>query len=188
WTAYKKVADEHDNDLVSKYVGDLDTSLLFAGLFSVVTAQVITQIIPQLQPNSVDLTNVLLLRILQQNTSFDGTDPLAPVSNIPTSVVRAQAILFASLSITLIVAFIAMLAKQWILYYARASTWGNIVDRGKERQAKFVGLQKWGLYLIMESLPIMLQVAFLLFGAALVVYLWDLDISAADVVLVVTSI
>ena len=29
WTAYKKVADEHDNDIVSKYVGDLDTSLLF---------------------------------------------------------------------------------------------------------------------------------------------------------------
>ena len=29
WTVYKKVADEHDSDLVLKYVGDLDTSLLF---------------------------------------------------------------------------------------------------------------------------------------------------------------
>jgi hypothetical protein len=29
WTVYKKVADEHDDDLVLKYVGDLDTSLLF---------------------------------------------------------------------------------------------------------------------------------------------------------------
>ena len=29
WTVYKKVADEHDHDLLSKYVGDLDTSLLF---------------------------------------------------------------------------------------------------------------------------------------------------------------
>ena len=34
WTVYKKVADEHDNDLVSKYVGDLDTSLLFVSLFT----------------------------------------------------------------------------------------------------------------------------------------------------------
>jgi hypothetical protein len=33
WTVYKKVADEHDNDLVSKYVGDLDTSLLFVSTF-----------------------------------------------------------------------------------------------------------------------------------------------------------
>jgi len=34
WTVYKKVADEHDNDLVSKYVGDLDTSLLFVSTFT----------------------------------------------------------------------------------------------------------------------------------------------------------
>jgi hypothetical protein len=130
----------------------------------------------------------LLLRILQQNTSFDGADPLAPVSNVPTSVVTAQSILFASLSVTLFVAFIAVLGKQWILYYTRVTTWGNIVDRGKERQAKLVGLQKWGLYIIMESLPVMLQFALLLFAVALAVYLWDLDVSAAEVVLVITSI
>ena len=29
WTVYKKVADEHDDDMVSKYVGDLDNSLIF---------------------------------------------------------------------------------------------------------------------------------------------------------------
>ena len=33
WSVYKKVADEHDGDLVSKYVGDLDTSLLFVSVF-----------------------------------------------------------------------------------------------------------------------------------------------------------
>ena len=123
---------------------------------------------------------------MQQNPSFDGADPLAPVSSIPISIVRAQSILFASLSVTLFVAFIAVLGKQWILYYTRATTWGNIVDRGKERQAKLVGLQRWGLHLIMESLPVMLQFALLLFAIALVVYLWDVDVSVAEVVLVVT--
>ena len=29
WTVYKKVAEEHDNGMVSQYIGDLDTSLLF---------------------------------------------------------------------------------------------------------------------------------------------------------------
>ena len=33
WTVYRGVIDEHDNDLVSKYVGDLDTSLLFVSTF-----------------------------------------------------------------------------------------------------------------------------------------------------------
>jgi len=34
WTVYKRVADEYDNDMVSKYVGDLDTSLLFVSAFA----------------------------------------------------------------------------------------------------------------------------------------------------------
>ena len=209
WTVYKRVADEHDTDLVSKYVGDLDTSLLFvsavtslarhirlnqflfvfqAGLFSAIASTFIVQIIPELQPDPTDLTNALLLRILQQNTSFGEIDPLAPISNISAGVVRAQSILFASLSVTLFVAFIAVLGKQWILYYTRVTTWGNIADRGKEHQVKLVGLQKWGLHLIMESLPVMLQLALLLFGVALSVYLWDLNVSIADAVLVVTTI
>ena len=33
WTVYRGVTDEHDSDLVSKYVGDLDTSLLFVSAF-----------------------------------------------------------------------------------------------------------------------------------------------------------
>ena len=81
-----------------------------------------------------------------------------------------------------------MLGKQWILYYTRVTTWGNIVDRGQERQAKLAGLQKWGLHLIMESLPVMLQFALLLFGVALATYLWDLNVTIAEVVVTVTSV
>jgi hypothetical protein len=113
---------------------------------------------------------------------------MAPVANVPTGVVRAQSILFASLIVTLFVAFIAVLGKQWILYYTRNSTWGSIVDRGKERQLKFLGLQKWGLHLIMELLPVMLQFALFLFSIGIIVFLWDFDISAAEVVLLVTCI
>ena len=40
--------------------------------------------------------------------------------------------------------------------------------------------------MVMEALPVMLQFSLLLFGIALVVYLWDLDVSASGVVLVVT--
>ncbi|KAF9782745.1 hypothetical protein BJ322DRAFT_168803 [Thelephora terrestris] len=189
WTVYKKVADEHDNDLLNKYAGDLDTSLLFAGLFSAVATTFIVQIIPSLQANPADLTNSLLLRILQHNDSFgSGVDPLAPILNVSPSALVAQSILFASLSVTLFVAFIAVLGKQWILYYTRASTWGSIVDRGKERQVKFVGLQKWGLHFIMESLPVLLQFSLLLFGVGLIVYLWEIDVHASEVILAVTFI
>jgi len=159
-----------------------------AGLFSAVTSAFIVQINPELQPNPTDLTNALLLRVLQQNTSFGGTDPLTPISSVPSSVIGAQSVLLASLSITLFVAFVAVLGKQWILYYTRVTTWGNIVNRGKERQAKLVGLQKWGLHLIMDSLPVMLQFALLLFGVALAAYLWDLNVSVAGAALAITSV
>ena len=39
WTVYKKVADEYDDDLISKYVGDLDTSLLFVSTFMFLVAR-----------------------------------------------------------------------------------------------------------------------------------------------------
>ena len=37
WTVYKKVADEHDHDLVTQYVGDLDNSLLFVSALTPTT-------------------------------------------------------------------------------------------------------------------------------------------------------
>ena len=143
---------------------------------------------PQLQPDPTDLTNALLLRILQNDTSFGGADPLTPVMVIHASIVTTQCILFVSLAVTLFVAFVAVLGKQWILYYTRGTTWGNIADRGKERQVKLTGLQKWGLHFIMESLPVMLQFALLLFGVALAVFLWELNVSVAEVALVATPI
>ena len=144
--------------------------------------------IPSVQSNPTDLTNALLLRILQNNTSFNGTEPLAPVTNVPTSMKTAQATLIASLGVSLFAAFVAVLGKSWTLYYMRGSTWGSIVDRGKERQVKFMGLKKWGFYLIVESLPVMLQLAFLLFAIGLIVYLQSFDVSAAHVTLAVTCI
>ena len=82
-----------------------------------------------------------------------------------------------------------MLGKQWtqhsILSGARAR---NIVERGKGHLVKHTALRGWGLRLIMESPPIMLQFALLHFYAAVIVYLWDLNISVGTVILAVTSI
>lgn len=130
----------------------------------------------------------MLLRLLQQNASFGGTDEPTPISNFRASAVAAQSVLFTSLSVTLFVAFVAVFGRQWIHRYKQVTAWANIADRGNERHARLMGLQKWGFYLIMESLPVMLQFSLFLFGAALVVYLWDLDVSVAQVVLVVNSI
>lgn len=46
WTVYKEVADEHDSDMVAKYAGDLDTSLLFVSTFAPFACIVLIQLGP----------------------------------------------------------------------------------------------------------------------------------------------
>ncbi|KAJ7921684.1 hypothetical protein B0H13DRAFT_1449049, partial [Mycena leptocephala] len=60
WTSYMKLADEHDKEFQQKYSTDLDTALIFAGLFSAVSSAFIIQIQPQ-PPFTVNTVAVLSL-------------------------------------------------------------------------------------------------------------------------------
>ncbi|KAF7290456.1 hypothetical protein MKEN_01500000 [Mycena kentingensis (nom. inval.)] len=61
WTNYMKLADEYDNDFQKRYSTDLDTSLIFAGLFSAVSSAFIIQVQPEITDNPTVLTSVVLL-------------------------------------------------------------------------------------------------------------------------------
>ena len=101
--------------------------------------------------------------------------------------VDVQAILFASLVISLLSAFLAMLGKQWLNRYASTDMRGSAVERSQNRQRKLDGIVTWYFDSVMESLPLMLQIALLLLGCALSRYLWEISITIASVVLGVTS-
>ena len=95
--------------------------------------------------------------------------------------------MFASLTISLFSAFLAMLGKQWLNRYASTNMRGSAVERSQNRQRKLDGIVKWYFDSVMESLPLMLQIALLLLGCALSRYLWEISITIASVVLGVTS-
>jgi hypothetical protein len=101
--------------------------------------------------------------------------------------VDVQAILFASLSASLLAAFLAMLGKQWLNRYASADMRGSIVERSQNRQRKLDGIIAWYFDHVMEALPLMLQAALLLLGCALARYLWEISMTVASVVIGVTS-
>ncbi|KAJ6599880.1 hypothetical protein DFH09DRAFT_902049, partial [Mycena vulgaris] len=116
WNVYKPLADEHDKEFLEKYSTDLDTSLIFAGLFSAVTSAFIIQIQPELQPDPNDMNQALMRLLIHtiNNSIFSGPDIMIPVSPAPsTLVVVTQSLLYASLSCTLLAAFLAVLGKQW---------------------------------------------------------------------------
>jgi len=90
--------------------------------------------------------------------------------------------MYASLLMSLLAAFVAMLGKQWLNRYLR-HTGGSMIERCGDRQRKFDGLEKWPFRLFVESLPIMLQIALLLLTCGLSRYMWSVNTSVASVVI-----
>ena len=122
------------------------------------------------------------------NTTFGGNTPTIPQwPGPPRTTVQVQAILFASLTASLFSAFLAMLGKQWLGRYASIEMRGSTIERSQNRQRKLDGIVTWYFDHVMESSPLMLQLALLLLGCALSRYLWDIDKTVASVVLGVTS-
>ncbi|KAJ7636575.1 hypothetical protein FB45DRAFT_447954 [Roridomyces roridus] len=159
WNAYKAVSDEYDREYQQKYGTDLDTTLIFAGLFYAVSSAFIIQIQSEVQVPHPSIT-----------------------------VLVAQCLLYVSLSATLLAALLAVLGKQWLMYYSLAGeSRGTIAERGLERQRKFDGLRRWKFDAIMQLFPLMLQFALLIFAVALSVYLWTVHLALAITAIVFTT-
>ena len=103
----------------------------------------------------------------------------------PPKIVTVQSLLYASLATLLFAAFLAFLGKQWINRYLR-NRGGSAVDKSRDRQRKLDGLEKWCFKLVIESLPVILQLALLLLGCALSTYLWAISRTVAGVIIAVT--
>ncbi|KAJ7300831.1 hypothetical protein DFH08DRAFT_643705, partial [Mycena albidolilacea] len=112
WKAYKTLVDEFDEDFQRKYGNDLDSALIFAGLFSAVSSAFIIQIQPDLLPNP-NATTQELLGILVQNMSSTAVPDSMADTPLPVITVVAQSLLYISLFMTLMAALLAVLGKQW---------------------------------------------------------------------------
>ncbi|KAF9642699.1 hypothetical protein BDM02DRAFT_1973684 [Thelephora ganbajun] len=175
---------------MKKHDEDLNTTLIFAGLFSAVASAFIIQVQSQLQPDPNQETAALLRVLIHKidNTTFGGDVPDLPRwTGPPRTITQVQSILYASLFASLLSAFLAMLGKQWLNRYASIDMRGSAIERSQNRQRKLDGIVVWYFDHVMESLPVMLQVALLLLGCALSRYLWEIDTTVASVVLGVTS-
>jgi len=93
--------------------------------------------------------------------------------------------MYASLLISLLAAFIAMLGKQWLNRYLR-NAGGSMIERCGDRQHKFDGLQKWPFHLFIESLPVMLQISLLLLACGLCRHMTSIDSTVASILITLT--
>ena len=162
-----------------------------AGLFSAVTSSFIINIQDEIKPDYNQETAALLRVLIHKmdGTTFDGQAPPLQAWNGPDhEVVTCQTVLYTSLGISLLAAFLAMLGKQWLNRFGKAKVRGSEIDESRNRQRKLGGMVSWKFDLVMESLPLMLQSALLLLGYALSRYLWIINLTVASVVIGITSI
>ncbi|KAJ7909434.1 hypothetical protein B0H13DRAFT_2330376 [Mycena leptocephala] len=94
----------------------------------------------------------------------------------------------STLFTALLAALLAVLGKQWIMYYQATGSRGTIEERGLDRQRKLDGIRRWRFDLILQIFPMLLQLPLLLFSSALSFYLWSIHRSVAVIILVLTNL
>lgn len=151
-----------------------------AGLFSAIIAAFIIESYKMLQQNSSDLSAQILAQIsakfdaLSGNSSVSTSIPPVPSFVTPSSAVRVNALWFAGLISSLVTASLAMFVKQWLRQYL---TWGctSPAERIRIRYVRYEGLVRWKVFEIAAILPLLLQLALLLFLAGLSEFLRPLN-------------
>jgi hypothetical protein len=142
-----------------------------------------------LQADPAQMTLDVLNQISRQlaNTSL----PAAPdqvTFHAQRSDVQVNVCWFVSLLFSLVVALFGIFLKQWMRSYMK---WTDVTpdrDAVSLRQFRYRALEKWRLGAILAFLPTLLQLALILFLSGLLVFLWNLDLMVAYVMVALSSI
>ncbi|KAI0339632.1 hypothetical protein BDW22DRAFT_1422182 [Trametopsis cervina] len=184
WAKCLKKLRKYDENLVRGWKEDIDTLLVFAGLFSAVLTAFIVDSYKLLQQDS-EQASASLLQIIT-NHLLDGTAPEitspSPAASEPSAfAIRINILWFMSLVFSLSSASVGILAKQWLREYV-SSTATSPRQAARIRQFRYTGLIRWHVPEIIAFLPVMLQIALALFFAGLLDLLWQLNFIVAGVI------
>ncbi|KAG8972505.1 hypothetical protein FRC05_009858 [Tulasnella sp. 425] len=188
---YDNLAEEIDDDLTKGLKEQLDGLLIFAGLFAGVNSAFLALTLPLLSADPADDTNALLAQnnaILMQlmqgrNDTGLGSSALPSTSFSPSHGIFTVNVLFSfSLSLAIISSFLAVLGRQWLVYYRKRS--GGGPDRQRwEQLRRFLGAERWRLELVLDDiLPSLLQIGLIIFCVSLILYLHVLNPSISRIV------
>ncbi|KAK0231781.1 hypothetical protein EDD85DRAFT_775419, partial [Armillaria nabsnona] len=180
WLTYLDEALIFDEEMVEMYKDTIDVLLVFAGLFSAVVSTFVIQSVQNLQPDYTAVSASLLAELVgNQQTTSNIPIPSSP-SYLTTSFspsttdVLVNSLWFISLTLSLITALVAVLTKQWLHQYISVVSDISPLSRGRIRQYRYMGLEKWQVPMIIGFLPILLHVSLFLFFLGLCFYLFAL--------------
>ncbi|KAI8989805.1 hypothetical protein BD414DRAFT_317958 [Trametes punicea] len=191
------MVNTYSDDMIARWNAEIDTYLVFAGLFSAILTAFNVQSYQTLQPATPDPTTAILQRIsLQLGSLSNSSQPASSPSDVdlaatPAPVARSAIWLnvfwFASLIFSISSAFLGILVKQWLNEY-KSELRGSSREVARLRQYRLNNLIKWRVDLFVTAIPLLLQIALALFLVGLLVLLWSLHHGVAAVVSVLIGL
>ncbi|ESK93796.1 hypothetical protein Moror_13098 [Moniliophthora roreri MCA 2997] len=169
-----KAVGRYDEDLVKNWRDDIDTLLVFAGLFSAVVTAFLIESYQWLSEDPADTTVILLTRISMQLNGSTSISEQAPFESDPSSI-RINCFWFLSLIFSLTSALFGLLCKQWVREHQRDTQTRTPGQALALRQLRRESFEKWGVSSFLSALPILLEIALLLFFVGVLDLLWDLN-------------
>ncbi|KAF8676993.1 hypothetical protein RHS04_06183 [Rhizoctonia solani] len=183
WKRYVLETDRADKELVEGWNNSLDMLLIFvrslasvtptsnvrlmwsqAALFSAISTAFILESTQDLKPDYAEVSAHTLAAILAAVSSGS----TANSSDIPTmdqsefsptsAAIQVNILWFTSLSLSVAVALIAIVAKDWC-YQFMATRTGPALVQGRRRQLRWEGIEQWRMREILNVLPLMMHAA-----------------------------
>lgn len=167
WQLYMRSMRHYDSDLIKDANNTVDVLLVFAGLFSAVLSALIQITYPKLQPDQGDI----LLAILQETRQPGSTTHQK--FEVPLYATRVNFLLFTGLFISIFVALLGILVKQWARSYQRnLESVSSTQLRARVRHYRYVGAKYWGLSGFVALLSISMHIALFISAIGILHFLY----------------
>ncbi|KAI0756164.1 hypothetical protein C8Q80DRAFT_1068880, partial [Daedaleopsis nitida] len=165
WAHSAEIVKTYNDELVTRWKEEMDTLLVYAGLFSAVLTAFNVQSYQLLQPDPTDPALAVLQQISAQLSSFTlnpsfvnstqrplAPDALQPPFSAPRSAVWINTLWFSSLVCSLASASIALMVKQW-LHELSIGVSGTSRESARIRQYRLNSLRRWHVGGIVIVIP-----------------------------------
>ncbi|CAE6488068.1 unnamed protein product [Rhizoctonia solani] len=194
WLRYITESNKWDAQLVEGWNKGMDVILLFAALFSAIVTTFLMEGCKRLQKDHQEtiaagipiIVNLLQAIATNQPPSMElnATLPLNDFKPKKADIIINGA-WFLSLTLSVSVALLAMLVKQWGEGYRHGHDLSTPCVQARVRQARYDELKRWRTEDVALALPVLMHTALGLFLFGLVFFLYELSHTIVALVLVI---
>ncbi|CAA7261167.1 unnamed protein product [Cyclocybe aegerita] len=194
WSDIFRPLEATDRDQCVAWKEEVQNVLIFASLFSAVVTAFIIESYKDLKPDPNETAVVLLGRIVARldrisNGSATSATPDPDPSTIPfsfsPSTIRVNIFWILSLVVSLTTVLIGIVSSQWLREHQRYPAHFSPEEKFGLLNMRTEMIEKWGVAAFFSSLPVLLQLALVLFFLGLADFLVSLGVSQVTIPVVV---